>query len=145
MTVFILLLLSVIDDYIHWKKCYEPIVLEELIDDSDHINQMDTRYLPFTQQDLYIYADEGTLYMLKNGEHKLLKKFYGHYCADNNGYRPMGLSPDGKYLVYYSMEHATWLGVMLDSGTTGQTYVMNLGTLETALYVYANNIQWVME
>ncbi len=91
---------------------------------------------------------EGSIYIVENGEERLVKKFYGMYDFKFTGYSPIGFSPDGKYLIYNSMEHLTSVGVIIDGmigGFGGNKYIMDLETGKSARYVNAYNIQWVMD
>lgn len=52
----------------------------------------------------------GSIYIKEKGEERCIKKFYGLHDRKFTGYYPVGFSPDGKYLVYNSMEYLTPLG-----------------------------------
>lgn len=89
---------------------------------------------------------EGSIYIIENGEERLVKKFYGIYDFKFTGYSPMGFTPDGKHLLYSSMEHLTPIGVIIDGmigGYNMNVYIIDLETEKSARYVNAYNIQWV--
>ncbi|MGD6993813.1 hypothetical protein [Sutcliffiella horikoshii] len=107
-----------------------------------------TEYLKNEHENQTATSKKGTLYLLSEGNEKIIKKFHGLYDEKFTGYRPTGFSPDGKHLVYHSMEHATPLGTILKgmvAETVGTTYIMNLSTMKSAEFVNAYNIQWVVD
>ncbi|WP_404469581.1 hypothetical protein [Sutcliffiella horikoshii] len=112
------------------------------------VMETETAYLKNEYENQTATSKKGTLYLLSEGNEKIIKKFHGLYDEKFTGYRPTGFSPDGKHLVYHSMEHATPLGTILKgmvAETVGTTYIMNISTMESAEYVDAHNIQWVMD
>lgn len=89
---------------------------------------------------------EGSIYLIENDEEKIIKKFYGSYDEKFTGYSVKGFSPDGKYLVYHSMEHLTPLGTIMEGffdSEIGHTYIMDISTGKSTRYVDAYNIQWI--
>ncbi|WP_226682892.1 hypothetical protein [Sutcliffiella horikoshii] len=112
------------------------------------VMEIETDYIQNKTENGTASSKKGSLYLLSEGNEKIIKKFHGLYDEKFTGYRPTGFSPDGQYLVYHSMEHATPLGTILKGmveDSVGNTYVMDLSTLESAEYVDAHNIQWVEE
>lgn len=112
------------------------------------VMETETDYLKNEYENQTATSKKGTLYLLSEGNEKIIKKFHGLYDEKFTGYRPTGFSPDGKHLVYHSMEHATPLGTILKgmvAESVGNTYIMDLSTMESAEYVDAYNIQWVMD
>ncbi|MEW8987404.1 MAG: hypothetical protein AB2401_10465, partial [Bacillus sp. (in: firmicutes)] len=91
---------------------------------------------------------KGSIYITENGKEKCVKKFYGMYDEKFTGYGPIGLSPDGNYLIYHSMEHLTPFGSILegiisDSSFYGHNYVMDLKTGKSTRFIDASNFQWI--
>ena len=73
-----------------------------------------TDYIQNQFENLTATSKAGSLYLLENGNEKTIKKFHGIYDEKFTGYHPIGFSPDGKYLVYHSMEHLTLFGTLLE-------------------------------
>lgn len=91
---------------------------------------------------------KGSIYIIENGKERCVKKFYGIYDSKFTGYEPIGFSPDGKHLIYGSMEHLTPLGSLvhhLINDFNGNVYVMDLDTGKSSKYINAYNIQWIMD
>lgn len=119
---------------------------EDVLKDDISLDQND--YIKTEQGDKSVFEKNGSIYIVENGEERLLKKFYGIYDFKFTGYGAIGFSPDGKYLVYGSMEHLTPLGGLIHALTTGfnwNVYIMDLETEKSTRYINAYNIQWVME
>jgi hypothetical protein len=119
-----------------------PTVLQK------EVMETKTDYLQNETENGTASSKKGSLYLLREGNEKIIKKFHGIYDEKFTGYRPTGFSPDGQHLVYHSMEHATPLGTILKgmvADSVGNTYVMDLSTLESAEFVDAHKIQWVEE
>ncbi|MGH4051540.1 MAG: hypothetical protein ACREVX_09325 [Clostridium sp.] len=90
---------------------------------------------------------KGSIFLVENGKEKCVKKFYGIYDKFT-GYSPVGFSPDGKYLIYYSMGHLTSVGSILEgmiTGSCGHNWIMDLDTGKSARFVDSNNTQWIMK
>lgn len=124
----------------------EPIVIRRSLDgyveiETDYINFENDNYDPFIEK-------EGSLYILENGEEKLLKEFNGIYLWNWTGYYLIGESTDNRYLMYRSMEHNTPLGSLLDEifyEDGGHMYIMDILTGESSRFVDSYQVQWVME
>lgn len=69
-----------------------------------------TDYISNHQGEITDIQKEGSIYIVENGKERCIKKFYGLYDDKFTGYSPVGFSPDGKYLIYHSMGHLTFLG-----------------------------------
>ncbi|WP_456278953.1 hypothetical protein [Bacillus sp. AK128] len=120
----------------------QPILLEK------EIMETDTDYIENQFKNLTASSKKGTLYLSENGSEKTIKKFYGIYDEKLTGYHPIGFSPDGKYLVYSSMEHLTPLGSLLEgfvSNSFGEIYIMDLTTMKSTKFIDAYKIQWIIE
>lgn len=119
------------------------IIYDKKISDFDSIQ---TDYIKNEQGDIKVYQKDGSIYLSRDNEKdECLKKFIGIYDFEYTGYRIIGLSPDGKYLVYHSMEHMTIYGVLLDNiitGNDGKTYIMDIKSKKVAEYVDSYKIQW---
>ena len=95
-----------------------------------------------------VTSKNGSIHLSENGKKKIIKKFYGIYDEKFTGYDPIGFSPDGRYLVYYSMDHLTPFGALLTgifTNSIGNTYILDLSTLESTRFVDAADIQWVID
>lgn len=91
---------------------------------------------------------KGSLYIVENGEERRIKKFYGIYDGDFTGYGVIGLSPDGRYLVYSSSEHPTPLGSIINRMITdsdGNIYILDLETRKSCRFINSYDIQWIMD
>lgn len=107
-----------------------------------------TDYIQNQYENHSVIEKQGSLYLLENENEKIIKKFHGIYDGNEKftGYTPIGFSPDGKYLIYQSMEHLTSLGTIVEGlfqDTVGQTYIMDLSSMNSTRYIDAYNIQWV--
>ncbi len=106
-----------------------------------------TDYLKTETEELEVREVDGSLYVYENGEGTCVKKFYGLYDEGNTGYKALGFSPNGKYLVYRSMEHLTpvgaWIEKWIKGEVAGKTYVMELDTCKSTWYIDAEKIQWL--
>ncbi|MCR2820054.1 hypothetical protein [Lederbergia panacisoli] len=112
------------------------------------VMEISTDYIQDQSENVSVISRKGSLYLLEDGKEKTIKKFYGIYDSKFTGYRPIGLSPDGKYLIYFSMEHATPIGAIFEGlvkDSVGNMYIMDLSTLESTKYVNAYQIQWIMD
>lgn len=106
-----------------------------------------TDYIKKQSQKRTVIQKQGSIYIIENGEERCIKKFYGIYDDKFTGYRPMGFSPDGNYLIYHSMEHLTSFGTLLESffnDSYGHKYIMDLSTGKSTRFIDASDIQWVM-
>ncbi|MBM4761164.1 hypothetical protein [Bacillus sp. B15-48] len=120
----------------------KPVLLEE---DAVEIN---TNYIQTQFNNRTVSSKQGSLYLKENGNEKVIKKFYGIYAEKFTGYGPIGFSPDGKYLIYHSMEHLTPFGTLVEGllkNSVGNTYIMDLSTMESTKYIDASPIQWIIE
>jgi hypothetical protein len=119
-------------------------------DNATLINRADipnTDYVKKHTEKLTVTQKKGSIYIIENGEEKCIKKFYGIYDDKFTGYRPIGFSPDGNYLIYHSMEHLTTCGTLLEAfinDSYGHKYIMDLSTGKSTRFIDASNIQWVM-
>lgn len=107
-----------------------------------------TDYIQNHSENLTASSKKGSLYLVENGNEKQIKKFNGIYDEKFTGYHPIGFSPNGKYLVYRSMEHLTPIGSLLEGyiqNSIGQMYIMDLQTMESTKFIEAYEIQWVMD
>lgn len=114
-----------------------------LIGDSDYY--IHTDYIKKSTENLVVTQESGSLYITEDGETKRIKKFYGLYDDKFTGYRPIGFSPDGRYLIYHSMENLTFIGTILTSSisnSNGHTYIMDLDTGKSTRFIDVSNIQW---
>jgi hypothetical protein len=103
-------------------------------------------YLKKNFEQLSAIQKHGSLYIIEDGEEKCIKKFYGIYDEKFTGYSPIGFSPDGKYLVYHSMEHMTLLGTIFEgviNDSYGNDYIMELRSGKSTRFLNASNIQWI--
>jgi hypothetical protein len=106
-----------------------------------------TNYIKKHTEKLTVTQREGSIYIIENGEEKCIKKFYGIYDDKFTGYHPIGFSPDGKYLIYHSMEHLTAFGTLLEgfiNDSYGHSYIMDLSSGKSTRFIDASNIQWIM-
>ncbi|MTI79787.1 MAG: hypothetical protein FH758_02720 [Firmicutes bacterium] len=107
-----------------------------------------TDYIKNQFKNLTVTSKQGSLYLSKNGNEKIIKEFHGIYDRKFTGYNPVGFSPDGKYLVYHSMEHLTPFGTILEvfvKDSVGNTYIMDLSTMESTKFIDAYDIQWIID
>lgn len=101
--------------------------------------EIDTDYIRCKNTNVEIYEKKGSLYMKKNGQEKCIKKFIGMYSEKFTGYRAIGLSPDGKYLVYSNL--GAFFGTIINQS---KQYIMDLNTGESTEYIsFPSDIQWV--
>ncbi|MGE5627590.1 MAG: hypothetical protein ACM3X7_05660 [Solirubrobacterales bacterium] len=110
-------------------------------------NMTTTDYIKNENSNITITEKNGSIYETINGEEKCIKKFYGVYDSESTGFRPKGLSPDGKYLIYFSFDHLTAFGVLAEgiiTGSCGHNYIMDMNTGKSTRFINAYNIQWVM-
>ena len=115
-----------------------------LINNTSSIN---TDYIVNHTKNLNVSQKKGSIYIIKNGKEKCIKKFHGIYDDKFTGYKPMGFSPDGNYLIYQSGEHLTGLGVYIEAlinDSYGHNYIMDLRTGKSARYIDAYEYQWVI-
>lgn len=120
----------------------KPILLQK------EVMQTDTDYIQNQFNNRNVSSKQGSLYLKENGNEKMIKKFYGIYDEKFTGYHPIGFSPDGKYLVYHSMEHLTAFGTIIEgffNNTVGNTYLMDLSSMKSTKYIDAYHIQWIIE
>lgn len=120
---------------------------------SNKVKNMDSYSIKPIYKDLKAISEKGSMYLIKEGEKVLLKKFIGiHDSKFNSGYSPVGFSPNGKYLVFRSSNHLTPIGTLLEgviknnpsnNYQIGDYYIMNLETKAIDKYIYAYSIQWV--
>ncbi len=118
-----------------------------LIESSNHLLPQ-SEYLRTSFNGTTVSQERGSLYLSSNGEETCIKRFVGIYDEKFTGYRPIGFSPDGKYLVYHSMGHMTFVGTILEElvfDTHGKTYIMSLETGKSAPYVDSSSIQWLID
>ena len=105
-------------------------------------------YLKKDTEQLTVIQRDGSLYIIEEGEEKCVKKFHGLYDEKFTGYRPIGFSPDGKYLVYHSMEHITPLGTIVEgviNDSYGNDYIMELNSGKSTRFLNVSEIQWISE
>lgn len=122
-------------------------VINSLEDKKGKVMMSNTEYIKNETGNLTAIQREGSIYVIKDGKEKCIKKFYGIYDFKFTGYNPIGFSPDSKYLIYSSMEHLTPIGTLIEgaiSGSCGNTYIMDISTGKSARYIDVYNIQWVM-
>lgn len=125
----------------------EPVLLQK-VETEKEFTEIETDYIQNQYKNLTAISKKGSLYLLENGNEKLIKKFYGLYDSKFTGYHPIGFSPDGKYLVYLSSENLTPFGAILEGMITnsyGNMYIMDLSTMESAKFINSHNIQWFMD
>lgn len=115
------------------------------------INKMDfmtnTDYVNNQTENITVSEKKGSIYITQNAEEKCILKFYGLYDHKFTGYRPVGLSPDGKFLIYYSLEHLTPYGTILEAffnNSIGHNYIMDLSTGKSTRFIDVDNIQWII-
>ncbi|TCO73774.1 hypothetical protein [Marinisporobacter balticus] len=109
--------------------------------DNYRVVEIDTDYIRCKNANLEIYEKQGSLYMKKNGQEKCIKRFIGMYSEKFTGYRPVGLSPDGKYLVYSNL--GAFLGTIIHEK---KQYIMDLKTGKSTEYIsFSSDIQWVLQ
>jgi hypothetical protein len=124
----------------------EGEVQPNLLREEDMLTKTDYIHNQFDH--LSVSSNQGSIYLKENGKEKIIKKFYGIYDGKFTGYGPIGFSTDGKYLVYYSMEHLTPFGTLLEGlfiNNVGNTYIMDLSTMKSTKYIDAYQIQWIIE
>ncbi len=68
-----------------------------------------TDYINNQTENITVAEKKGSIYITQNGEEKCILKFYGLYDNKFTGYHPLGLSPDGKFLIYYSPDSSNSL------------------------------------
>lgn len=108
---------------------------------------IDTDYIKNEAAGIKAAKKNGSIYIEKDGQEKCLLKFNGIYDEKFTGYTPIGFSPDGKYLVYFSLEHLTPVGTLIEGftkGHIGKTYIMDMETGKSTRFIDASKIQWVM-
>ena len=106
-----------------------------------------TDYINNEHKGIIAIEKKGSLYIKENEKERCVKKFYGSSSEKFTGYGPIGFSPDGKYLVYSSMEHLTAIGSIIDMfirDFDSNVYIMNLETGKSTRFVNSYNIQWLM-
>lgn len=95
----------------------------------------------------YDLKDEsGSIYV----DDKLVKKFYG-IDGKFTGYVSLGLSPDGRYMIYHSSGFLTDYGYLfwniISFGKIGDllsnTYIMDLETLKSTKFIEFSEMQWI--
>ncbi|PFR22795.1 hypothetical protein COK19_21010 [Bacillus cereus] len=124
------------------EKETKPILLQK------EAMETNTDYIQNQFKNLTVSSKKGSLYLFENGHEKTIKKFYGLYDEKFTGYQSIGFSPNGKYLVYHSMEHLTPFGSLLEGfvkDSVGNTYIMDLSTMESAKFIDAYGIQWIID
>lgn len=117
---------------------------ERIKDGASFMESVD--YLKRSVGDRSVLCEAGSIYLVEKGNQRLIKKFWGIYDEKFTGYGSIGFSPDGDYLVYWSMGHLTPIGTMLDgmlTGHVGRTYIMDLQTGRSTRYPDARDIQWL--
>ncbi|MCR2823552.1 hypothetical protein [Lederbergia panacisoli] len=102
----------------------KPILLQK------KVIEMNRDYIQDQFENVSASSMKGSLYLLENGNEKMIKKFYGIY-GTFTGYQPIGFSIDGKYLVYHSMEHLTPIGTILEGlakewDSIGNMYIISI-------------------
>lgn len=124
--------------------------LKEGEDTATLINKADfmtnTDYINNQTENITATQKKGSIYITQNGEEKCINKFYGLYDNKFTGYQPLGLSPDGKFLIYYSAEHLTPYGAIIEgflNGSVGHNYIIDLSTGKSTRFIDASNIQWI--
>lgn len=111
---------------------------EKKVLDDYRVAEMDTNYITCKNANVEVYEKKGSIYMKSNGEEKCIKRFIGMYSDKFTGYRPVGLSPDGKYLVYN--DYGKILGLIVGKK---KQYIMDLETGKSTQYINSDlNIQW---
>jgi hypothetical protein len=119
-------------------------IVDELVDSKSYL--ANTHYIKKSTKNLIVTQESGSLYITENDETKCVKKFYGLYDDKFTGYRPIGFSPDGRYLLYHSMENLTFIGTVLgsfiDDSSYGHNYIMDLDTGKSTRFIDVSNIQW---
>ena len=126
------------------------------IDKNNNITPLDDNYQPKTDEDYMsgvendkykIKSINGSMYITNKATNKteLLKKFIGIYDGKfSNGYTPVKISDDGKYLFYTYGGHNTPIGNLLESYINKNykfdMYVMDLETKEVSRYVEFEDI-----
>ena len=116
-----------------------------LINKADFMTNTD--YINNQTENITATQKKGSIYITQTGEEKCINKFYGLYDNKFTGYRLLGLSPDGKFLIYYSLEHMTPYGTILEAffnHSIGHNYIMDLSTGKSTRFIDADNIQWIM-
>ncbi len=119
---------------------------EELLNIAHSLDKTD--YISNQQGDAIAVEKKGSIYIIENGKETCVKKFYGIYDSKFTGYRTIGFSPDGKHLIYSSMEHLTPIGSLLNhliNGFNSNIYIMDLDTGESSKFIDSYDIQWVMD
>lgn len=114
---------------------------------SKNPTMIDTDYIKNEAAGIKAAKKKGSIYIEKDGQEKCLLKFNGIYDEKFTGYTPIGFSPDGKYLVYLSLEHLTPIGTLIEGftkGNIGKTYIMDIETGKSTRFIDASKIQWVI-
>ncbi len=107
----------------------------------------ETDYLKPTANGRTVMAKEGSIYLIEEEKETCLKRFYGMYDGKFTGYNVRGLTPDGNYLIYYSSNHMTAFGAIIDgylTGSVGHTYIMDIETGKSARCIDFYSVQWVL-
>ncbi len=115
--------------------------------ESDRMQLPKSDFLKKSFEGNLVYQKEGSLFISYEGRTECVKKFYGVYDEKFTGYLPVGFSPEGRYLVYYSRGHLTMFGTFIEalvSSSPRKTYIMDMETGKSMRYVKATHIQWVM-
>jgi hypothetical protein len=121
---------------------------EVTLAETDRMELPKTNFLKKRYEGYLVYQEEGSLFISYEGRTECIKKFYGVYDDKFTGYRPIGFSPDGKYLVYYSSGHLTMIGTLVEgliSDSPGKTFIMDMETGKSDPYIEASHIQWEMD
>lgn len=122
-------------------------IIRGLEDEKGKAMMTNTEYIKNETGNLTAVQKEGSIYIIEGNKETCVKRFYGIYDSKFTGYRPVGFSSDGSYLVYISMEHVTPIGTIIDgmiNGPCGKTYILDLSTGRSAEYIDALNIQWII-
>lgn len=127
----------------------EASLIKEVELEEKYLDLMvNTDYINNNIEGVTAIEKKGSIYMIEDGIEKDLKKFYGIYDDKFTGYSSRGFSPDGRYLVYHSMDHLTPIGTIVDgliNGTAGNTYIMEIETGKDTKFIDASKIQWIMQ
>lgn len=117
------------------------------LESSKQLTRIDTDYIKNEAAGVKAIKKKGSIYIEKDGQEKCLLKFNGIYDEKFTGYSPIGFSPNGKYLVYFSMEHLTPIGTLIEGlikGNVGKTYIMDMETGKSTRFIDCQRIQWIM-
>lgn len=124
----------------------EPTLLKRDVKVEDYMVS-ETNYIQKKHNNLAVFSKQGSIWLLDNGEEKIIKRFYGIYDAKFTGYSPIGFSPNGEYLVYYSNNNLTPVGTLIEeimNNPVGNMYIMDLSTKKATKFVKFHQIQWIM-